>query len=230
MIEKFNNTRLEVKARNRIVIDRLYQELDSVQKKDRKYWYPFVRQAYMEMMPEIINASEKCKWSWVNPYFLYLCNKFSNLEEIAWDAIRYRSVPLYPQFPIFNRFVDFGNPYLKIGLEVDSDYYHQDKVKDRERDLLFAKAGWRIFRISEKEVTSKTKYIENLKSDSEIHYWLNNTVSGLVYSIMHVYFQYDAIDSPYYSQMIESLNSHRLVPFDVAPEVSDCREICYSQC
>lgn len=106
VLKQIENTNAAVTSRNREVIDRLYRELDAIGKKERKDGYPFVRQAYIETMPEIISASAKCKRAWVDPYFIYLCSKFSDLEQRAWDAIRYESVPLYPQFPIFNMFVD----------------------------------------------------------------------------------------------------------------------------
>ena len=54
----------------------------------------------------------------------------------------YYGIVLYPQYPVGNCIVDFGNPVLKIGLGLDGAEYH-DSVKDYKRDLgLKREYGW----------------------------------------------------------------------------------------
>lgn len=57
-----------------------------------------------------------------------------------------RGLPLYPQFPLFNYFIDFANPYLRIGVELDGKQHDQNV--DQERDDRLAEYGWSIFRIA----------------------------------------------------------------------------------
>lgn len=43
-------------------------------------------------------------------------------------------------------YVDFGND-IRRGIEVDGEAYHNDIVKQQERDEYFAKYGWRVLHI-----------------------------------------------------------------------------------
>jgi len=71
-------------------------------------------------------------------------------------------IVLYPQFPIFNSFIDFANPYLKIGLELDGKDYH-NLDKDYETDKKLSRFGWKIFRVTGKE--ANTDYLTNIELD-----------------------------------------------------------------
>jgi hypothetical protein len=104
----------------------------------------FIHQIYMERMPHIFAASRHNVRGKISPYFIDWILEFSPIEDVAWFSIRSQGVPLYPQLPLFNFFVDFGNPRLRIGLELDGKDRH-DAAKDRERDELLFRYGWRIF-------------------------------------------------------------------------------------
>jgi len=69
------------------------------------------------------------------------------IEDYVWGAIRYLGLPLYPQYPIKNYFVDFGDPKNRIGIEVDSKRWHQNKEKDRHREKEIKQEGWHLERI-----------------------------------------------------------------------------------
>ena len=43
-------------------------------------------------------------------------------------------------------FLDFGHPKYKINIEVDGDAYHQDVIKDSERDAMMRRKGWYVKR------------------------------------------------------------------------------------
>ena len=91
----------------------------------------------MEIIPDIMMTSQQNINQQIDPYFIDWLLDFSPIEEIAWNSIRSRGVPLYPQFSLFNYFIDFANPVLKIGLEMDGKEFH-DTEKDRERDTKLA--------------------------------------------------------------------------------------------
>jgi hypothetical protein len=81
----------------------------------------YIRQGYMEHMPDIMAAARKNRRGWIAPYFYDWATYFSPIEEVAWHAIRgHYGIPLYPQFPLFNFFVDFANPYVCVRLQFDA--------------------------------------------------------------------------------------------------------------
>jgi very-short-patch-repair endonuclease len=156
----------------------------------------FFRQLYMENISFILEASKKDIKKWSNVYLLDWRKHLSPIEQIAWDSIRDTSqVVLYPQFPVFNYFIDFANPILRLGLELDGKDYHS-KEKDFEKDIKLKRFGWKIFRVSGSE--SMIKYFNNSELDEQgitgiekqdaIEHWILNTCDGLIQSIKYWYF------------------------------------------
>lgn len=82
----------------------------------------------------------------LRPYKCFL-PIMSDIEEIFFERLRATRTLLYPQFPIGKRFVDFGNPAWKIGVEVDGLRWHQDPSKDYERAKEIMGMGWRLFHV-----------------------------------------------------------------------------------
>lgn len=121
---------------------------------------------------------------------------FSPIEFDAWQSIRCKgNIPLYPQFPVGKYYIDFGNPFYKVGLELDGKNYH-DQNKDFNRDIELHQLGWKIIRINGFEMV-KTDYHtwggdyedwsnEDLFLD-ELRYWFLNTGDGII-EAMKVYF------------------------------------------
>lgn len=181
-----------------------------------EYWN-MVRAGYRELLPEILKASEDRKRGRVNPYFMDWSQSFTPIEESAWMSIRSVGVPLYPQFPALDYFIDFASPYFRIGLELDGKQFH-DPVRDRVRDQrLFDEEGWRIFRATGSESYVKFQVPEDFEAWQEesheykdaLRHWLMNTADGLIRSIHLVYFmdQRDAFGG----MCLEALHTHRLV-------------------
>ena len=103
-------------------------------------------------------------------------------------------VVLYPQFPLFNFFIDFANPFLKIGLELDGKEH--DVKKDYDRDKKLSRYGWKIFRVTGKEANAD--YSSNIELDEQgivgvqkikaIEHWAFNTCDGVIAAIKYWYF------------------------------------------
>jgi len=55
--------------------------------------------------------------------------------------------------------IDFAIPDKKIAIEVDGKHWHKDKKKDRFRDWMLRRAGWKVIRIDEDEIES----LKNIK-------------------------------------------------------------------
>jgi very-short-patch-repair endonuclease len=156
----------------------------------------FLRQVYMENIADITQEASQDVKRWAQVYYLDWPSLFSPIERTAWDSIRNLGhVVLYPQFPLFNYFIDFANPYLRIGLELDGQNYH-DPVKDKERDQMLAEYGWKIFRVTGSE--AQIKYIniieiedsdiEGFEKQEKIEHWFLNTCDGIINAIKYWYF------------------------------------------
>jgi len=126
---------------------------DSLRDKYRK-----IRAAYaykQRMVDEGLSS-----WGRSDPYELAEWPKlFTPIEEDAWCEIRYRNLPLWPQFPVGTFFVDFGNPEKRVALECDGKQWHDPKV-DAERDAALAKMGWRVFRVTGSQC-AKTRFMRS---------------------------------------------------------------------
>lgn len=185
----------------------------------------YIRQAYMENIASIIEVSKNNTSNWINPYFLDWNMVFSPIETVAWNSIRsIGKIVLYPQVPLFNYFVDFANPYLKIGLELDGKDYH-NKHEDKTRDEMLAKFGWKIFRVKGSECQTSFRDFNDIQSDfeltpeekeEELENWMLNSCDGVINAIKQVYFvekEYQVkqtIDLSY-----RTLDRHRLAQFEI---------------
>ncbi|MCG2615260.1 endonuclease domain-containing protein [Terrimonas sp. NA20] len=159
-----------------------------------------IRQLYMEQLPKMIVAHERNSSSWSAHDLVDWRATFSPIEVIAWDLIKSRpNLVLYPQFPVFNYFIDFANPLLKVGLELDGKEFH-DNATDRERDQMLAKYGWKIYRasgsLSMKDIelheafphTGVRTEAERTVYLSEYQKWMSSSLNGLLEAISIYYF------------------------------------------
>lgn len=184
----------------------------------------YLRQIYMEMLPWIMEKSRTDIVTPVNPYPVDWSRYFSPIESMAWMSIRNHYMALYPQYPVFNYFIDFANPYLRIGLELDGKDYHDPK-KDKIRDEMLWRYGWRIFRVTGRECVAKFLTMDQIdeafsytgdesERDSKIRHWMMNTSDGVIRAIKEVYFTCDR-ESELYLYALDTLRKHRLAQFPV---------------
>lgn len=180
----------------------------------------FIRQAYMELMPAIMGAHACGRRT--SPYsFTDWAAYFTPVERMAWGAIREFGVPMYPQFPVFNWFVDFGDPWLRIGLEIDGREFH-DPNKDRERDQFLLDYGWRVFRVSGAQAMSRLEQPDDDMVETEPERfayeqsrWLRGSVDGVVASLARYFYgrcPWLGVDDCW-----AALGINRLVDFDFGP-------------
>lgn len=174
-----------------------------------------IRNGYAVYLPYIMERSALGQR--VSPYFIDWAPLFTPIEMAAWFSIRGRGVPLYPQFPVLNYFIDFANPYKKIGLELDGAAFH-DPERDLKRDIELVKQGWKIFRVSGAEAFHVAKGPYDFEEHEEpnrdsLSDWLYGTVDGVVTAINEVYFRgnRNGLEGGY----VSTLDAHRLVNFDL---------------
>ncbi len=189
-----------------------------------------IRQVWQEHMPTVMAAPAD---RWVSPYFVDW--DFSPAESAAWSALRssMHIAPLYPQVPVFNWFIDFGNPRRRVGLEVDGKEWHNPE-KDRERDVQLWGQEWRIFRVAASEFLSNAatdlweQYEHRCEwllsdgrdpedeNDAEIleiaETYMMNTGDGVIEAIAARYFR-SKLCWPFDSFVVPTLANHRLAEF-----------------
>lgn len=102
-----------------------------------------------------------------NPYSYVDINALSRAERLFWHDIRKVGLPFYPEFPVGNYFIDFADPIKKVGIEVDGKEFHQDRLKDLDRQQELENLGWKIFRISGVYVYEQNEYVVEEISDNE---------------------------------------------------------------
>lgn len=182
-----------------------------------------LRYVYQQKYSEIIEASREHIRGWVDPYFVNWLKDASPIESRAWIDIRGLGTPLYPQFPLFNYFIDFANPYLKVGVELDGKEWH-DPVKDRTRDEFLASAGWHVYRITGAEahkivdIPDSGEAYQYDDSEMAVIYedYFMNTSEGVIRAIDLIYFEGN---EPGISQdlCMRTLDKHRLANFNIGP-------------
>jgi len=154
-----------------------------------------IRRHYHDALPEIMSLAKTNLSMWYSKYPFDW--RFNKNEKSLWGSIVRRPMAMYPEFPVLNYFVDFGNPFLRIAIEADSKTFH-DKRRDSERDRNLLQEGWKTFRVSYTE--NFEPFIELgeiaemiLNQDGEVaaeemEKWMLNTSDGVVDAILFFYF------------------------------------------
>lgn len=158
-----------------------------------------IRLYYTMNEERIIKHHKRNSSGWYVSYIVDWTQLFSPIEQDAWNSIRAKGkIVLYPQYPVLGYFLDFGNPYLKIGLELDGKNYH-NKEKDKRRDKELKQLGWTIYRITGSEMVKndfKDFYdFEDWQWNEDpadcwqsIQNWIFNSGDGIIEAIKTVYF------------------------------------------
>lgn len=177
------------------VLRKKFKELGD-SKKDFGRRCNLMRQAYIEMADIVLDAARR--GSIAQPYFLPWEQiwRESPPEFRVWQSIRYYGrMPLYPQYPVLNYFLDFGDPWQRIGVEIDSKLYH-DEEKDLRRDEELFEIGWKIFRIPTAETSfgclePDDEFRELHKDDQQarLSKWLLETSDGVLRALKTIYYE-----------------------------------------
>lgn len=100
----------------------------------------------------------------ISPYELSaLHDHLTPIERELWIDIRRLGLPLYLQYPVGRRFVDFGDPVQRIAIEADGAAFHSaDDDKARDQELMAQ--GWLTLRIAGRDTMGKrgTSRIEQI--------------------------------------------------------------------
>lgn len=176
-------------------------------KNTRSRWN-VIRDAYSAYLPDILIHG-------TDPYFLDW--DFTPIEFLAWQDIRGRGLPLYPQFPALRYFIDFADPILQIGVELDGERFHEEQ-RDRRRDEELAAVGWRIFRIPGYKSLPSNQVPFEIEDEDErrqaLSAWGERWSEGFFWALDRFYYRRSA-DDELLNIAHRILNSHRYVNFEL---------------
>jgi len=172
-----------------------------------------IREIYRHWMPEILARSAQHKRAVV--YRNVVDWQFTPIEAMAWDTILSLGMPLYPQLPVDRFFLDFGNPYYQVGLELDGADFHLP-WDNQERDRLLVRQGWHIFRIRGAE-SHVSRYPCDNPEEALAAGTQCDSADAVIAAIDRIYFRDDAQQWKWYRAALLVLESHRLAPFAIGP-------------
>ena len=168
-----------------------------------------IRKMYSELLPAWILEYEKTGDMRQDPYFMNW--EFTPIEEMVWRDIRTFGIPFFPQIPVLNYFLDFGCPFLKIGIECDGKAWHSHDL-DKARDARLAAEGWMIFRIEGHECKRFIDPWDECEEENSqlIKDYFMTTSEGIISAIKRKYFDNDY--GKYQSEISHTLFEHRSTP------------------
>lgn len=174
-----------------------------------------IKEMYSIVIPEWMDDFNKTGRMIHDPYFRDFYKEMSPIEKNVWSDIRCKGLPFYPEIPVCGYFIDFGCPFLKIGIECDGAEFH-DKEKDQKRDNVLINAGWTIYRLTGREcnkfmIDDICDGIIERTEENMCDYYLT-TAEGVLEAIRLKYFPIESdFDSKYKSIAEHTLDIHRSV-------------------
>jgi Protein of unknown function (DUF559) len=149
-------------------------------------------------------------------------------------------MPLYPPYPILNYFVDFGDPWQRIGIEADGRSYH-DEGKDVRRNEELFELGWKVFRIP--AVRTRPGYLglddefrelDEQAQRARLSRWLLETSEGVIRALKALYYERwtpsryatwyglsEEMGNFFIPRCYQTLDRHRLVTTFEFPDLPD---------
>lgn len=188
---------------------------------DQRERWTIIREAYSIVTPLILRGG-------VNPYFLDWTYHRTPIEELAWIDIRRCGLPLYPQYPAAQYFLDFADPVKQIAVELDGAAYHE-ATRDVRRDRALLAHGWRTFRIPGKRAMPNGVDIRaildgcqnNIEAVEAVSEWGREWSEGFFWALGFLYYRKPSFPALSASDSREAalriLMNHQLIEFDLDP-------------
>ena len=186
---------------------------------DFKERLAMIRKAYQKEMPRLREQWESGDRGRMDPYFVDWIPMFTPIEMSVWQDIRSAGLPLLPQVPALQYFIDFANPFEKIAIECDGKAWH-DEEKDAKRDAALMAEGWTIYRITGSECNrirpapwefDESDHTEESRYGIAREFFLT-TATGIMFAIGHIHFPRpdgrSKTAEKYFALMLETLILH----------------------
>jgi very-short-patch-repair endonuclease len=88
-------------------------------------------------------------------------NNMTSIEKKMSLLLDKIGVNYFYQYPILRYDVDFAIPELRIVIECDGEYWHQDQQKDTDRQTTIEKEGWFVLRYTDSKINKCFDEIES---------------------------------------------------------------------
>lgn len=181
-----------------------------------------IRRYYAEHMCAILAEFAEDGGQSFDPYEWDWYSHATPIESLMWQCLRQTGIPMLPQFPARQYFLDFGNPINRIAIECDGRAYHNDE-RDAERDRNLMRDGWRIYRVPGWQCVKAMsppwvvahgmrERGEQVDPDEHRRYcreWFRTTSDGVVMAIGIIYFGKELVTGDYADLARETLDEHR---------------------
>lgn len=195
----------------------ILSELNDIPKEDWKSAYSVIKRFYIAAGSDIVSQKKRLYFKAYNTPIWKFMNE---VEQDFYQQLRsIGGLSLYPLYFVHGFFIDFANPFLKIGVEIDGKQFH-DTDKDRERDEILDSDGWVIFRISAKDVLKNQLYLSDLDekfpnysdryAQEALKDFFKNYCTGLIYALRFRYYDKISEKSPYYNAAQHGLYSRTM--------------------
>lgn len=153
-----------------------------------------IKQYYLLNEAYMWDEYNKRKKATFNPYPYDWIRIMTPIEFLAWEVVRFKGLSVMPQYPVLNYYLDFANPFIKVGLELDGKQYH-DADKDRTRDKRLQQEGWQIIRVTGSEMHNSNhldyfmlhEHFEDEDIYEQIEQYFYNTGEGVMEAMKIVF-------------------------------------------
>lgn len=178
---------------------------------------------YRHANEEILKGSDPNHWA-LDPYEVRWEGVMSPIEAKAWSDIRVNGgVVFYPQYPVRNRYVDFGNPVLRLALECDGAEFHQDRKREQARDAELRDLGWSVIHVSGAECARTLIGLDEMLEEldcplndllaspqyrAQAERWFMETSEGIVEAIRLKYFERISEEHPLWRFVEPTIRAH----------------------
>jgi len=186
-----NNNMEGIYTLNDFSINKLYESMINSPYNNTEEFYnmnifskrKIIKEKYEKILPIIIKSKHK----YINPYIVNWEKIMNENEFNLFQCFRVNNIPMYPQYPVLNYWLDFANPYFKVGIEADSNTYHKIE-NDIIRDIELKKLGWTIYHIPSSlsfcNISIDTSLLSKEENENEYYeqwyLYLNNTTEGVL--------------------------------------------------
>lgn len=164
--------------------------------------YDEIRVLYEKLTKDAEKQSGLNKWKNLPPYITDWNTYFNEIEKKLWGDIRSIGVFLYPKYPIDKYFIAFGNPFIKIGINIE---YNNPKFNDNHKISKLKELGWTIYTIKSKNTLvsaedfynrvnkSKVNFSEIINEERDLFIKQNHLINSecLIYYLRTMYFSPD---------------------------------------
>lgn len=129
--------------------------------------YDEIKFLYEKLTKDTEKQNKPNKWKNLPAYITDWNAYFNEIEKKLWGDIRSIGIFLYPKYPIDKYFIAFGNPFIKIGINIE---YNNQKFDDNLKIAKLKELGWTIYTIKSKNTLESAEDFYNRVNKSDVYF------------------------------------------------------------